>query len=104
MALEQFKIITEAESEAARIRSDASMQAKKIISDARKQGEEIVALAIANARKESSDKIAIAEELSAVNANSIVQNSLQESENLKASAYLKREKAVEFIIERTVKG
>lgn len=104
MALEQFKIITEAESEAARIRNDAVLQAKKIIADARKQGEEIVAQAISTSSKDSSDKLALAEEQATVNANGIEQISLKEIENLKANAYTKKDKAVAYIIERTVKG
>jgi V/A-type H+-transporting ATPase subunit G/H len=104
MALEQFKIITEAESEAAKIRSEAVLQAKKIISDARKQGEEIVAQAISDSKREMADQLALANEQAQTNANAIAGMSLQESEKLKSDANINKDKAVAYIIERTVKG
>lgn len=104
MSLEQLKVITEAENEAAQIKSDTAAQAKKIIFEAKKNGEELIENTVAQSNQEAFEILQTAEKSAISNADIIKVRALQDSENLKTRALEKKDSSIFFIVERIVKS
>lgn len=103
MALEHLKLITDAENEASKIKSEAVVHAKKLVSEARRNGEEIINKAISDANIEALQILETAQEQAANNEIRIKQQTTESSKALRDEALSKKGIAISFIIERTVK-
>ena len=102
MSLEAIKMITEAEQDAQRIRSDTQAQIRKIKADGELEGQRRVELALSRAREETGRAISDAEHKAEQHSSRIFEQARIECEAFKEKASGRIDKAVDHIVERIV--